>query len=265
MNTDGRVANRFVSIEKPELQAIIDALRSRGYRTIGPRVADAAIVYDDLASIDELPRGVVDRQDGATYRLERSADAGWFDYVVGPHSLKNFIFSPREVLLELQRDEGSWQVSSPKRPQQPLAAIGVRSCDLHALAVQDRVFLGSPYVDSAYQSRRKGLFIVAVNCRRAAATCFCHSMNTGPACTFGFDLALTELDDRFIIEVASERGSDVIGAVKPTPCSPDEIEAYHALPTALRQRMEARSDRHQPAAPESRPDGFSIRRTSEIC
>jgi ferredoxin len=121
---------------------------------------------------------------------------------------------------------------------------------LHALAVQDRVFLGSPYVDSAYRSRREGLFVVAVNCRRAAATCFCHSMNTGPACTFGFDLALTELDDRFVVEVASERGSEIIAAAKTSACTPEDIEAYRAMPARLRKKMEARASGGQAAEPE---------------
>lgn len=249
MNASDAAANRYVSIEKHELQSIIDALVSRGYRTIGPRVADAAVVYDDLTSIDQLPRGVVDRQDGGNYRLETSADGAWFDYVVGPHSLKNFVFSPREVLLELRRDEGGWQSSAPRRDGRPLAAIGLRSCDLHALAVQDRVFLGGPYVDAAYQSRREGLFVVAVNCRRAAATCFCHSMNTGPACTFGFDLALTEIEDRFVVEIASERASEVIAAARSAPCTRQEIEAYSRLPATLRASMEARSNGGQQAEP----------------
>ena len=59
---------------------------------------------------------------------------------------------------------------SPDFVQPPLAVIGARSCDLHALRIQDRVFLESGYVDPAYKARRDSLFIAAVNCRRAAAT-----------------------------------------------------------------------------------------------
>src|SRR5690606_24908324 len=129
------------------------------------------------------------------YRLTAAPDAGFFDHVVGPHSLKNYIFPPRETLQELIRTNGEWQQQQQPDPGPPVAVIGVRSCDLHALAVQDRVFLEGPYVDPAYQARRERLFVVAVNCRRAAATCFCHSMKTGPSVTLAHDLALTELDD----------------------------------------------------------------------
>ena len=53
------------------LDRLIEALRDRGYRVLGPTVRDGAIVYDDLESADELPIGWTDRQDGGTYRLER--------------------------------------------------------------------------------------------------------------------------------------------------------------------------------------------------
>ena len=38
------------------------------------------------------------------------------------------------------------------------------------LAIQDRVFLGGPHADPEYAARREGLFLVAVNCSRSAAT-----------------------------------------------------------------------------------------------
>ena len=68
----------YVKIEKPALQAILDRLKKLGYRLIGPTVADGAIVYSDLTSIDELPVGVTDAQDAATYRLHRNGGGAVF-------------------------------------------------------------------------------------------------------------------------------------------------------------------------------------------
>jgi ferredoxin len=130
----------------------------------------------------------------------------------------------------------------------PLAVIGVRSCDLHALAIQDKVFLGGPYVDPGYQARRKNLFIVAVNCRRAAATCFCHSMNTGPAAKGGFDLAMTELDGRFVVEVGSDRGAEVMTKIEWTVCPLQEVEEARDVSTALKEQM-CRREVRQPSDP----------------
>ena len=40
------------------LQALLRAIRAGGYRAIGPTVQNQAIVYDDIESVDDLPRGV---------------------------------------------------------------------------------------------------------------------------------------------------------------------------------------------------------------
>jgi formate hydrogenlyase subunit 6/NADH:ubiquinone oxidoreductase subunit I len=222
------------------LQVLIDALRGSGYRTVGPRIADGSIVYADLDSTDQLPIGYVDRQDGGLYRLEKADGAGYFDYVVGPHSLKNFLFPPRETLLESIRKNGTWLMTPPEIDPTPLAVIGVRSCDLHALAVQDKVFLGGPYVDPAYKARREKLFLVAVNCRRASATCFCHSMNTGPAVNQAFDLALTEVDGRFVVAVGSPAGANVISRVQSAPATTQEVEKAKGISANLKDRMHER-------------------------
>jgi len=230
----------FLSLEPQQLQALLDELRNRGYRTVGPRIADGAIVYADLASVDQLPIGYVDRQDGGMYRLEKSAGAGYFDYVVGPHSLKQFLFLARETLVESVRSDGTWQIKSAPIEVTPLAVIGVRSCDLSALAIQDKVFLGGPFVDPGYKARREKLFLVAVNCRRASATCFCHSMNSGPAVSSGFDLALTELHGQFVVEVGTAAGADVMASLEWTPTPAQEVEEARAVSARLAQQMQQR-------------------------
>jgi ferredoxin len=189
-----------------------------------------------------MPIGMIDEQDGGTYRLEAQDEKSYFDYVVGPHSLKNYLFPPRETVLAGQRVEGKWQFKTPQADQRPLAVIGPRACDLHALEVQDRVFINGEYFDPAYKVRRENLFVVAVNCRRAVATCFCHSMKTGPAVKSNFDLALTELDDSFVVEVGSERGGEVINAVEWVPCSMATIRQATELPRQLEQQMRRRKN-----------------------
>jgi ferredoxin len=231
-----------ISIDPVQLQALIDTLRGSGYRTVGPRIADGSIVYADLASTDQLPIGYVDRQDGGLYRLEKSEGAGYFDYVVGPHSLKNFLFPPRETLLESIRTNGTWQMTPPEIDPTPLAVIGVRSCDLHALSVQDKVFLGGPYVDPGYKARREKLFLVAVNCRRASATCFCHSMNTGPAVNQAFDLALTEVDGRFVVEIGSPAGAEVMAKIESAPAPAPLVDRAKGISAELKERMHERDE-----------------------
>ena len=48
-----------------------------------------------------------------------------------------------------------------------------------------------------------------MHCTRPADTCFCASTGDGPRATHGFDLALSELDDGYLVEVGSERGRSI--------------------------------------------------------
>jgi len=61
-------------IGEPGLQSLFQVLERRGYRIVGSTIRDQAIVYDDIASPADLPRGWTDEQDGGRYRLVRSND-----------------------------------------------------------------------------------------------------------------------------------------------------------------------------------------------
>jgi hypothetical protein len=90
-----------VAIERDVLQGIIIGLASRGFRVISPTMRDGAIVYENIARLEDLPVGWTDRQDAGQYRLERRADQALFGYAVGPHSWKRFLHTPVEILWRL--------------------------------------------------------------------------------------------------------------------------------------------------------------------
>ena len=220
-------------LERSDLQQLLDALRAAGYRTIGPTLRDAAIVYDAIERIDDLPAGWTDRQDGGSYRLERRGDQALFGYAVGPHAWKRFLHEPRLSLWRARRDGAGFRVEAPADEAPRYAFIGVRACELHAIAIQDRVLTGDRYVDPAYRARREGAFLVALNCSEAGGTCFCVSMKTGPGAERGFDLALTEVLDRerhvFVVEIGSERGAQMLAGVARREASAEERAAAEAV------------------------------------
>jgi ferredoxin len=209
--------------ESRGLQTLIDALKRRGYAVVGPTIQQGAIVYDRIDKVEDLPRGWTDDQQPGQYRLNRRDDDASFGYVVGPHSWKKFLFPPLTTLLRSQRKTDGWAFETPIDDFPPLALLGVRACELAALAIQDKVFMGGDFVDPTYAERRRRLFIVAVNCTQAAATCFCVSMGTGPCCQSGFDLALTEMTAGFLVETGSDPGRDVLSAVPCRAATPAEI------------------------------------------
>lgn len=223
------------------LDHLVDELRGRGYRVLGPTLRDGAIIYDDLESAAALPVGWTDKQDGGTYRLERRPDEARFGYAVGPHSWKRFLFPPRVRLWRATRDDdGAATIEEEALDETPLAFIGVRSCELHAIEIQDRVFIGGSYVDRDYAARRDGAFLVAVNCHEPGGTCFCTSMGTGPKVQSGYDLVLTELLDgehRFLVEAATDRGAEVLAGLPVRDAVDDDIAAAEASLDSAAERM----------------------------
>ena len=204
--------SRFLPRER--LGALLAELQRRGYIVIGPTIRQAAIVYDQLHTVDDLPCGWTDRQEAGTYRLERRTDDRYFGYVIGPQSWKQYLFPPMATVATAVASDAGWSVTAADGGDAPqFAFIGMRACELAAVAVQDRVFIQKDYFDPIYKARRDKALFIAVNCTQAAPTCFCTSMNTGPRCTVGFDLAFTELDTGFIVEIGSEQGRGIVMAL----------------------------------------------------
>ena len=232
------------------LLTLFQLLKRRGYRIVGPTIRDKAIVYDDIASPADLPRGWTDEQDGGHYRLVRRDDDALFGYAVGPQSWKKYLLPPLLPLWrsELDGDGKGVRIVAEADPDQRFAFIGVRACELHAIAIQDRVFLHGPYADPHYRARREGTFLVAVNCGKAGGTCFCVSMKTGPKATQGFDLALTELSNnggpRFLVEAGSELGELLLAEMPRQPAGQGETGEAEAVVARTAQSMgrEMRSD-----------------------
>jgi sulfhydrogenase subunit beta (sulfur reductase) len=222
----GSVLSMPDAIDRAGLDQLFGALQRRGYTLVGPMVRDRAIVLDELDSTADLPAGWTDVQEGGTYRLERRNDDALFGHNAGPNSWKSFLFpSELRIWTARQAADGDLEVTEDDTPPPRYAFIGARSCDLHAIAVQDRVFMEGGYVDQDYRARREGAFIVAVNCGQAAATCFCVSMDTGPKATSGFDLALTEVGATFTVEVGSELGAEVLAELPHRAAEQTELEA----------------------------------------
>jgi ferredoxin len=191
-------------------------------------IAQGAIVYDDLRRVEQLPQGWTDEQSGGKYRLKRRDDEAWFGFNVGPHSWKRYLFPPQATVAVADRNAGGWQFSDPSAEQPRFAFLGVRACELAAIAVQDRVFMTGGYVDPIYQRRRQQALLIAVNCDQAASTCFCTSMNAGPRCRTGFDLALTELPDGFTVEVGSPRGAVILEELSTTVATTVQLDDAEA-------------------------------------
>ncbi len=230
-------------LPRTQLQQLIDALIATGHQVYGPQIRDSAIIYAPLQTVTELPQGVEDHHAPGSYHLTNNGSQHWFDWVSTPQGIKPLLFKPRETLWRATRDAtGTVHFKDPENNVEKIAVIGVRSCDLAALKLQDQHFLPIKHApDPFYAARRRNLFIIAINCSRAADTCFCISTGDGPQCTSDFDIAMTELDSGFVITTGSRQGQNMIDQLALS--SADEVQLNEAT------QRQANATKQQRAVP----------------
>lgn len=208
------------------LESLVSQLRARGYTVIGPTESAGAIVLAELESAEELPYGWGVHTGPGTYRLRRRDDQAAFGHSAGPQAWKRYLHPPREPLWSADRRGDEVAFTEPDRSTQTYAFLGVRPCDLRAMAVQARVLGAS----ASYARRRHATFVVAVNCTEPSATCFCVSAGGGPDAGDGFDLVLTELVDpdgvrppRHVVEAGTDAGSALLADLPHTPAEASTV------------------------------------------
>jgi sulfhydrogenase subunit beta (sulfur reductase) len=236
-------------LPKSSLQRLIDLLQTKGHRVVAPTVRDGAVMWDTIRQVSDLPIGWRDEQEPGRYRLEQTGATRIFGVVHGPQSVKPLTFAPREPLLVIERTTGSFSAQPTLPEDEKVAVLGVRACDLAGLAIQDHIFLKDAYRDPYYHARREGLFLIAVNCTRALATCFCASMDTGPRASAAFDLALTELDEVFLVEAGSAVGQEIVSELSLAPASTTQVrEAEQQIGVCASSQVRQLDRSHLPQA-----------------
>jgi len=228
-----------------ELDSLFDALRRRGYRIVGPALVDGAIVHSELTSAADLPAGWTDVQAPGSYRVARRDDEALFGYAAGPQSWKSELLPPRVRLWQARRENGGLAVEEEPVESEPTAFLGVRPCELAAIAIQDTVFLEGRFQDRDYAARRADVFLVAVDCGAPSDLCFCTALRTGPGATEGFDLALTELlegEHRFLVRAGSPAGEAVLAELPLRAAAREDVDAAGLVVAVAAREMGGRFD-----------------------
>lgn len=225
-------------LPRAHLSALLVLLQRRGFAIVAPQLIDDAILYRPCTEAAELPHGVAVEQQPGSYRVVPRDDQRCFAWANGPQALKPLTFAPEERLWQVRRDEqGTLLFEETANQATPTAILGVRSCDIAALALQAAHFLQGVTRDEAFARRYQALFIIAVNCSHPAATCFCASTGDGPLCEHGFDLLLDELDDGFLVQSGSAAGAELLAELPVEAATPPQEAALAAQRRDAAQQM----------------------------
>ena len=129
-----------------------------------------------------LPVKAAGKTNFALWTAECTPDLDTLKTVKSP---KDVFFPQSENLYTCAGDTGKLSVIPEKHRNTPFVVLGMRPCDVRAVAVLDKVFLSEP-VDSFYAARRKMGTIVSLACGRPDRSCFCSA--------FGIDCTAPEGD-----------------------------------------------------------------------
>jgi len=178
-------------VTKEALFSWIDSLTDE-YSLIGPTRVGDQIVFQHISSSEVLE----------------------MDYGSTMLSPRQFIYTPQESLFRFSRGKGNKWTMEEMGEQEKQLLLGIHPCDVQAIAILDKVFLGNE-TDKSYASRRKNTLLVALNCTRICEKCFCQSMGAGPFLNMEaeFDVLLTDFGKNYLLEWNGKRAGELVSSL----------------------------------------------------
>jgi NAD(P)H-flavin reductase/formate hydrogenlyase subunit 6/NADH:ubiquinone oxidoreductase subunit I len=132
------------------------------------------------------------------------------DYINFAFPVKEYLFMQKEKLFNWEIDGRSIKVDTCTNFKiSKKILFGVRACDAYGISYLDKFFLEG-YKDEVYEKNRRHTYVAAVNCSRPGENCFCSSMGIGPSVQCGYDILLTLIENRYLIEVGSKKGEELV-------------------------------------------------------
>lgn len=125
------------------------------------------------------------------------------------NSPKGIVLPQTETLFTFTT--GHTKELNPQPRENGMSIIfGLRPCDAKSLSTLDLVFNGE-YRDESYLKSRDDSVLIGLACRRPETNCFCTSFDYGPGSTEDVDILLTEMGDRYFVDVVTEKGQALVG------------------------------------------------------
>lgn len=153
------------------------------------------------------------KSDGiTTFRPVSSAEAVVVDYQNGVIPPKDFFFPQSEKMFTYNINDPTWDIREVEGvPERVL--FGARPCDVKSILLLDKVF-DAEFRDNYYLDKRNKTTIVAMSCNDCRHTCFCGAFGISPDTAEGADLLFTDLGDKYLVEVLTEKGEKLVNSAK---------------------------------------------------
>lgn len=205
-------------INKKDFEALVNDLISNDSReVVGVQSKGSKFVFDNLESAEDL-------------RLD-------YDVTILPP--KKYFMPQREKILDWEKSDGSFEVETFLEVK-PRIIIGIHPYDLVAIEQMDKVFADN-YEDDYYFSKREECVLIGVNMQSVSDWSFAGSMGTATTDS-GYDLMLTELNDKYAVEIGSSKGSDLLEDAEIRDATSEEIEKVESFKENLLSKFDKSLD-----------------------
>ena len=87
---------------------LVSLLRKQDFTVIAPTVRDGVISCAPITWAGEIAQGLIDQQDGGSYRLTEGEPELYFQYVVGADGPKRHLFPPVQRLCQIHIQGGGF-------------------------------------------------------------------------------------------------------------------------------------------------------------
>jgi len=148
------------------------------------------------------------RKDKAVHDFQKITDIKKIDTNIKRTTIapaKKLIYPSVETILTYDVNNDI-KVDSPVKAEEKIL-FGIDACDVNGLAFLDK-FFSDDFVDDFYFEKRKRLIIIGLD-RMPSETNFSLSLGKEYA-RKGFDIFLTDLQDRFFVRVGTEKGNNLL-------------------------------------------------------
>ncbi len=120
---------------------------------------------------------------------------------------KKLLFHQTETMFKFT--PGKKAKIEPINIDEKKVVFGIRPCDAKSLTILDHAFKGE-YEDPYFLNRRKNTVLIGLSCNEPALNCFCTSFDDSPASSKYVDILLTDIGDKYYVEVNSDKGKQLI-------------------------------------------------------
>jgi sulfhydrogenase subunit beta (sulfur reductase) len=180
-------------LESNQIDSFFEALRASGKIMVAPvRKQSGNVFFQPVTSYAEVDT----------------------DYIQTAFSAKSVVFPKVDVLFTFKRTEEGLEIKDTLDQISETVVWGLRPCDAVAFDYLTEFFLREN-PDVYYKARKEQTTLVTISCATCDESCFCTSVGSNPGDTRGSDVLLTVMNDKYFVEVVTEKGAQAV-ALNPT-------------------------------------------------